>query len=116
MAILAPGLSGITFEDYFIRRYGLTKDLAKVKLYYQALKDTKPLGSSGDIRKLLRIVDFDWSKCMNEIISIKVAREKGERRSKIVGFLSYGKVLLQDIDDPRIYIEANPDEIIKIVQ
>ena len=76
LATFAAYLVGITFEDYFVRRYGLTKDLERVRLYYQVLKDTKPPGSLDDIKKLSKILKFDWIRYYDKPIKMKFRGKK----------------------------------------
>lgn len=115
MAFLAPFLVDISFDEYYRKRLGLTRDLKKVEFYHTALKG-HPEISQYILRQLRQITKFDWAPFWGTTFPLLLSREDAPRMVKIEGFLNYGKVFLQDIGDTRFYIIANPDEITKILK
>lgn len=111
MASLAPGLSNISFEDYYVKKLGLTKDVKRVALYHQTFKEKGGI-SKQDITELAKIAKFPWEPHIDKQFAIRIAREKDLRTVKIAGFLAYGKILLEDVTKPSVYILASLKEVI----
>ena len=115
MAFLAPFLVDMTFDEYYRKRLGLTRDLKKVEFYHTALNEHPDI-SQYTLRQLRQITKFDWTPFWETDFPLLLSREDTPRMVRIEGFLNYGKVFLQDIEDTRFYIIANPDEITKILK
>lgn len=115
MASLAPGLSNISFEDYFVKKLGLTKDLRRVASYHQTFQEKGGIPKH-DIAELAKIAKYPWEPYMDKPFAIKVAREVDLRTVKITGFLAYGKVLLQDVMKPSVYIIASFKEVVAALE
>lgn len=111
MAYLAGYLANISFEDYYVKKLGLTTDLNRVALYHKTFKEKGGI-TKQDIAELSRIVKFDWTPYMDIAFKIKIAKENEMRIVKISGFLAYGKVLLQDVNHEPTYVFATPKEVI----
>lgn len=114
MAYLAPFLSGISFETYYVCKLGLTKDLKLVEHYRNALKNQLGI-SNHTITNLNKIIKFRWYDYFATTFQITLSREKVSRNVRIEGFLNVGKVLLKDVDKENFFAIANPDEVIKIL-
>ena len=54
MAVLGPGLADISFEDYYVKKLGLTKDVKRVALYHQKFKEVGVI-SKKDLADLAKI-------------------------------------------------------------
>ena len=52
---------------------------------------------------------------MEKQFAIAVAREKEPRIVKIVGFLAYGTILLQEVGKPSVYLLANFKEVTSVL-
>jgi hypothetical protein len=115
MAQLAGYLANISFEDYYVKKLGLTKDLNRVALYHKTFKEKGGI-TKQDIIELSRILKFDWTPYVDTIFKIKVARENEMRVVKIAGFLAYGKVFLQDVNHEPTYVIATPKEVIAVLE
>ena len=114
MALLGPGLSDISFEDYYVKKLGLTKDVKRVALYHQKFKEVGVI-SKKDLADLAKIAKYPWELHMEKQFAIAVAREKEPRIVKIVGFLAYGTILLQEVGKPSVYLLANFKEVTSVL-
>lgn len=115
MAYLAGYLANISFEDYYVKKLGLTKDLNRVAAYHKMFKEKGGIPKH-DITELSRILKFDWTPYMDTAFKIKVSRETEMRTVKIAGFLAYGKVFLQDVNHEPTYLMATPKEVIAALE
>lgn len=106
------GLGNISFEDYFVKKLGLTKDLNKVAAYHKSFKEKGSITKT-DVAELAKIAKFDWEPYMekNFVFEVGRGRNKIPHTVKIIGFLAYGKVLLQDVNYPTPYIIASFKEM-----
>lgn len=115
MAYLAAYVSDTSFEDYYVKKLGLTTDLNRVATYHKTFKENGQIPKS-DITELSRILKFDWTPYMDITFQIKISRETTLRTVKIAGFLAYGKVLLHDVNHEPTYVMAAPKEVIAILK
>jgi len=102
--------SNLSFEDYFVKKLGFTTDLDRVAAYHVAFKEKGNL-SKRDVSELDKIAKFDWKPYMKLSFDLEVGRKKNLLTVKILGFLAYGKILLQNVNVPTGYAIASCEEV-----